>query len=259
MTKEDFLKYANERPEPPEPSIYNLQVFYYTDDDEGYKLNVENGQWEYKIYTALWRIYTTKEKALEALHDYLNKKHYPGEIIHSAMIWRGAVDIPVSQRIDGHLGKWLFDSKGNLIEQSACDGFHMNDADVPYGVYFGRTESEIRFQEGDIVEIHPGDTGNVYLGIINGIPRNVDEMLNLYEQNVESFGPPKKKFSLDYFADAMSDTYFIAGKPEDEFDPDISPCYIMKPTFEPPEEAVKELNEWYNAWKKRVENDDEED
>lgn len=258
MNRETFFKYAHERPEPPEPSVYNLQIFYYCDNEEGYHQNTENGQWEYKIYSALWRTYTTKEKALEALHDYLNKKHYSGEIIHSAMIWRTAVDIPVSQHIDGHLGKWLYDSNGNLIEQSVCDGFHMQDEDHLYGKYLGRTESEIRFQEGDIVEIHPGDTGQVYLAIINGLPRTIEEMWEMHQRREQALGPRIKKFSIDLFADIMADFYFIAGNPEDEFDPDISPCYIMKPTFEPPEEAIRELKEWYDAWKARVENDDEE-
>ena len=256
MTREEFYKLANEHSEPPESSIFELQIFSYDDEAPGYSYNNETKTWSFKLYLCFDRLYTSLDKAQQALKDYLSEADND---IHSCKITRIPVDVD-NKEYGGHLGWWLYDGSGRLIDRSMCDLYHSVMEDVNYGIFFGRSPEQIRFHDGDIVEVHPGEQGDVHLAIINGTPGTVEDVWKLYQEREERWGPkPEGIFKGDYFLDELSDSYFLAGDIGDDFDPDLSPACLMKPTFPVPEEAQKELQAKYDYWLKRTEEDTNND
>ena len=252
MTKDEFYNLALERPVSENESVYELKVYDYDNDIQGYCRQTD-GKWSFEIRCCFNRLYSTLEKAEKAMRKFIKSERYTDTIIHSAETWRVPVNAPVVDSICGDLGWWLYDSKGNLIDRSVCDMYHIENEESHYGVYFGRKDSEIRFKSGDIVEVRNIGNEKPYLGIINDAPLTIDEMWKVYEKRVKHWGPQKiKNFSNDYFADVMSDCYYIVG--ENDFDLDISTVYVKQPSFPPPEEAILELNEKYEKWMNRQKN-----
>lgn len=245
MTKEEFLRYAQNRETPANKSVYELRVFDYDGEITGYKKQ-KDGSWSFNIRQCFTRLYSDFKKAEIALKEYVNSDRYTDSIIYGAEVWRICLDIPIYE-INGDLGWWLYDSTGKLIDHSVCDMYHIDNPDYPFGVYFGRKKDEIRFKEGDIVEITSPNREEVYLGIINDLPPTNDQMWELYQRRVNHWGLQKNKnFSCDYFSDVMADCYYIVGN--EDYDPDIPVISLRRPTFTPPKEALVELKKRYDRW-----------
>lgn len=238
MTKEEYFRIAENKPEITDESIYQLTIRVYLSDTEGYKENLDKQEWSYRIYE-FSRYYSSKEKAEESYREYILNEKY----IHSAIIERLGINLHVDEGFQ--LAWWVYDRFGKEIDKSFCTSLDKDEPTV-HDVYFGRKPDDIPYEMGEIVEIIKGD--EVYLEVLNGIPPTIEEMWEWHDERIKKWGEPaRNKFSSTYFAEPMVEQYFYLRK--DGFDPDLPPYYIMKPVFPIPEKAQKILSDRYNRWK----------
>lgn len=251
MTKEQFYHLATHHPDLKSTSVFRLTVRQYDRDTKKYHKVRGKGDYYFKIRSSS-NLYTSKESASAALTDFIR---YADELnlsrLHSALIERIPVNIPFDR--DGILQWWLYDNQGYQIDKSVCSLEDKEELDLN-DVYFGRKKEEIRFKEGEIVEIVCGD--NVFPAILNGVPANIDEMWQRHEDYVIKRGPaPDGKYPYGWYDDCVfRDTYFYLES--DGFDPDTFPFNVLKPTFDLPSGLMEELKERYLRWKKDIERTD---
>lgn len=248
MTKEQFYKLAVTHPEITAPSVFKLTIRQYDKDTKRYR----KGRGQNDFYFKIWEssnLYTSKERAFSALIDFIKcSDDLNRSRVHSAVIERKPVDIPFIE--GGILQWWLYDNQGNEIDKSVCSIEGGNELELK-DVYFGRPKDEIRFKEGDIVEIVCGD--KIFPAILNGVPACVDEMWKSHEYYIKNHGPvPDGKYPYGWYHDCVfRDTYFYLES--EGFYPDTFPDNVFKPTFEVPREMVEELKERYIRWKESLE------
>lgn len=246
MTKNEFFKLAESRPIIQGESIYKLTVREYKKDVNGYEIDPETGNWYYEI-SEQYNWYTTKEKAEEYLHKFINEVNKPyRHKIHSAIIERIPANLPIED--GGQLEWWLYDNKGKQIDKSIC-AWEIKEDPTFQNVYLGRKPQEIWFKMGDIVEIVCKD--KVFLSIINGLPPAIEEMWELYEERLERQGEKlDERLMNGDFSDAMKDMYFYIQS--NGFDPDEVPYHIMRPAFAIPPKVSEELTGRFNRWKSYI-------
>lgn len=253
MTKEEFYRLAKNKPEITDTSIYTLKIIEYDKDTKTYRKRPKSDEWEFKVRTVR-NDYSSKESAEKALREYkLNEGESYRKNIHSAMISRYQIDIPVEDH--GSLEWWLYDKDCNEIDRSVCSWEVKDDPELR-DVYFGREPSQIRFQMGDIVEIQSGD--KIFLSVINGLPTTIDRMWEIYEERFKKSGPQLDELIMrGDFYDAMAGTYYYIQS--NGFDPDTWPYLVFKPTFPVPEDIKKILKGRYNCWKSYIDSHSREE
>ena len=247
MTKEEFYKLAERDFEIPEKSIYCLEIREFRSDIRAYRKMPNKNEWYFSTFTTE-RYFSNYDSAVESLRKYIAEEK---QSIHSALLQRLRIDTDINNYT--LLEWWLFDAEGNQVDRSHCSSCLCDDPNRPEGVFFGCKPEDIRFKEGDIVEVRYFND-KIWLGIINGIPTTIEEEWQHYCRKVKNWGPLNEdihgKFGNGYFADAIYERYFILGF--DGFDPDVSPSQVYKPTFEVPQKAKDILLPAYERWKANV-------
>lgn len=97
-------------------SIYRLRIRNYDNKFQSYLLDPETDEYSFDIWEIM-NLYSTKEKAIKALTDYIVKSNNHS-IIHSA----GIESITVNMLIeDGGVAEWwLYNKSGQEIDHSIC-------------------------------------------------------------------------------------------------------------------------------------------
>ena len=247
MTKDEFIRLATTPKHYPETSVFTLRLFLRREDVGCYLIVDELGQCEIPL-SCLKGIYSSKEEALRAFHDYRSPPDFPSMKIHSARIERTPLNVAVNT--DEIIEWWMLDSMGKEIDRSVCSDFHSQDTKNYLGAYFGRTPEKIRFKEGDTVEINQYDENrSVRLGIITCLPPSVEDIWERYNQFSRTHGKvPDDDYR--YFPDSMSDSYFALCL--DGTDVQLAPSEIINPTYPIPETIQKRLQDIYSVWKSDI-------
>lgn len=245
MTKEEFYKLANNKPEIVAKSIYKLTIREFRNDIRGYEKIQNKQEWSYPIFKSSW-FFSSKNNAEKAMQNYIFQSKVN---IHSFFMERITIDTDIEDT--EHLEWWSYDSKGTQILGSLCtSSIPEFDQLTIDNIFLGRPEDSYPFSMGDIVEIIRGD--QVYLEILNGLPQTINECWERYEEKTKRWGPKPEGpcYHCDYFADCMADQFFYIQ--ENGFDPDVAPYQIMNPRFPVPEEANEILSARFEKWKKDI-------
>lgn len=246
MTKEEFYKLAINHPIIDSPSIYQLIVRTYDKEIRGYKKCRGKKEYYFEVDSRS-NLYSTKEEALAAFRQYINGSGRMGQIVHSAVIERLPINLPLEN--SGLLEWWLYDKRGIEVDCSVCS-WENGEELLLRDVYFGRSLQQIRFKEGEIVEFVQGN--RAYLVVLNGVPQTIEKMWKRYENMVDKKGLEEPgTYPEPYFASSIfSDTYFFLE--ENGFDPDFFPYYFVKPSFKIPKNVEEELKGRYNRWREYI-------
>lgn len=246
MTKEEFFHLAENKPEIWNPTIYKLIVYTFKKEVHHYRYKRKIGIWTLNL-SSIENLYSTKEKAEDALHAYINSTDELWGKFHSAIIRRMYLDEKVNE--EGTVQWWLYDNRGIEVDHSVCSDI-VTDEMNPHDVFFGRKPDEIRFQPGDIVE-YMGFDNKVYLTVLNDTPPSIEQMWLSYLDAIKRYGPNQyDKFEEPYFICCMKDMYYYIQN--DGFDPDAPVYCFFKPTLPIPEKARQELNNRFKRWKDNV-------
>lgn len=107
------------------------------------------------------------------------------------------IRIPVGENSWCMNAEWIYDKEGLLIDN--CSYLLDDDNDT---LFFGRSESQIRFHKGDIVEVV--GTDEVTLAVVAADGPTVDWFWGLYNRSKDKYG---------YHADDSDDSYYCLDGP----------------------------------------------
>lgn len=286
VTYEDFEEFVRNRPQPDTPGFYKLwRLKCKATDYDRHEVKGESLNYKIPYKGFMWRFpikdwphmefvyYPTFEEAYRAMMD--------NEVVDDSIVWANSqqgytfgYEIrrlgfgPHGTR-DFYIQYWQYDSEKREFDRSSCSSYHFN---MPgsYGKYLGRFPENIRFKEGDIVEIGVSryeDAGKSYstLGIVIGTPRTVRQQWEWNEEaginELAEKGEPnpiEKYYEEPDTWGADIEEYFILYGPYEEsmmFATFMHPSDVRPPTFDVPEEAKETLMKYYNEYLKSLEND----
>ena len=242
MNKEEFFHLAENKPEISHPTVYKLIVYTFKKDIHHYRYKSKTGVWSLNL-SPIENLYSSKEKAEDALHNYINSPEELWGQIHSAIIKRIYLDEKINE--GGTVQWWLYDNIGKEVNHSVCSDIVTDEMNI-HDVFFGRKSDEIRFKPGDIVE-YMGFDNKVYLTVLNDTPPSRERMWLSYLDTVKRYGPNQDgNFEEPYFIGSMRDMYYLIQS--DGFDPDFPAYCFFKPTLPIPEKARQELIARYKRW-----------
>lgn len=127
---------------------------------------------------------------------------------------------------DFYIQYWMYDSEQKELDRSSCSSYHWNMPGV-YGKFLGRLPEDIRFREGDIVEISISrgkDVGKCCstLGVIIGTPLTVREQWEQAKDGINRLAeegepnPIEKYFEAPDCRGVDIEEYFILYGPYEE-------------------------------------------
>lgn len=237
MTFEEFKRLALNPPYNYEPSVYRVDVFRIRGTENGkscltiypeedlmecfsqidyiHEKSDENEQEyypEYKVCKAQSLLMPTFEDAKRLIHsEEISKGDY--RPIFCIRIY----ELPFGKDVISDLCKreWVFDCKGNLLEQSVCSSL-MEDLDKPEGHFWGRPKDSIKFNPGDIVEVHDKENGVVRLGVVVSLHNDIDICWRDYQDTVrlcEIEGLHTEDADKNYSLYACDDCYGVVYGP----------------------------------------------
>lgn len=237
MTKEEFYKLAGTRPEMPEASVYRLTIMAYHSDNKGYHKS-EGDEWVLDLEVVSPMYFTSREKAEETLANVTDELTMFRKM-HSAVIDRLPLDTGFRQM---PVAWWQYDNTGRMVDHSVCSSFHAFDKRTPVGKFFGRREEEIRFKEGDFVEVYDEDpiTGQARVKIekIVKSPNTVAEEWEEFDKSQQGMGeyPFDGFYISDYFRNSLADNYLTGHYDE------MAVKNLFSLTFPIPQEVKDEIN-----------------
>lgn len=270
MTFEEFKKLALNPPYNYEPSVYRVDVFRIRGTENGkscltiypeenlrecfsridyiHEKSDENEPKyypEYKVCKAQSILMPTFEDAKLLIHsEEISKDDYrPIYCIH-------IYELPFGKDVISDLSKreWVFDCKGNLLEQSVCSSL-MEDLDKHEGHFRGRPKDSIIFKPGDIVEVHDKENGVVRLAIVLAQCNDIESCWREYRKVIESCkeeGLLKENADNNYWVYASYDCYYVGYGSEAEYDTSF-PCNtdVFVPRFPIPNKLKIKLSNLY--------------
>lgn len=201
---------------------------------------------EYKVCKAQSFLMPNFEDAERLIHsEEISKDDYrPIYCIH-------IYELPFGKDVISDLCKreWVFNCKGNLLEQSVCSSL-MEDLDKPEGHFWGRPKDSIKFNPGDIVEVHDKENGVVRLAIVLALCNNIESCWSEYQKVIGSCkeeGLSEENADNNYWLYACDDCYYVGYDSELEYGTSF-PCTtnVFAPRFPIPKNLKKQLFDCYN-------------
>ena len=271
MTFEEFKKLALNPPYNYEPSVYRVDVFRIRGTENGescltiypeenlrecfsridyiHEKSDENELEyypEYKVCKAQSFLMPTFEDAKLLIHsEEISKDDYrPIYCIH-------IYEFPFGKDVISDLCKreWVFDCKGNLLEQSVCSSL-MEDLDKPEGHFRGRQKDSIRFKPGEIVEVHDKENGVVRLAIVLALCNDIESCWSEYQkviENCKAEGLSEEDADNNYWLYACDDCYGVVYGPNSHENHSYPyTTDVFAPRFPIPENLKKQLFDCYN-------------
>ena len=150
----------------------------------------------------------------------------------------------VTERVYGPDGK-------KIDERLFCDSF--TDARDAFRHYRGRLPEQIRFKEGDIVEVLRGN--KVTLEVVVGVPASVDWCYQYALKGLNSKYNPGKTdaereqwaFGRGYMLDVTDDSYTVVDGPRYDYHDHPDALRVFAPRFPIPAEVEQKLRSDYEA------------
>jgi hypothetical protein len=134
----------------------------------------------------------SKDSAEKIMRDVLQSKSEWIKDIYCFNLYERALDVMFDR--SEYMSCWLYDKNGTMIDKRTFPSYWSE------GRFVGRSEDEIRFKFGDLVELYNGDT--VSLVYVLAPPREKEWYIKKTEEN----GEP-------YFGDISDDTYIVIDGP----------------------------------------------
>lgn len=239
MTFEEY-KYLAENPQFPDRSaIFKVEVYTMFNHSMGTqnlfrpepKKYYRKSMGEPKKYSETYCM--TFEEAKQHLHNEMEQIRMRNVFeIYCAYIYQ----IPINENAIyfPYDRAWLYDHKGNLIDQSYCP-LYINEEHFPFR---GRPEYAIRFKRGDIVELLVDYCDRSKFVIVYNTPPDIERA---YEMNNQL---SKRGNCLDYSYDRYTvvDIDIVLTYKDDGLIC-VDPLRLIKPRFDPPKNVVKNLNQ----------------
>ncbi len=237
MTKEEFYRLAEARPEMSDASVYRLTILAYHRDNQGYHKSKDD-EWVLDLEVISTLYFSTREKAEEALAG-ASDEMIMFRKMHSAVIDRLPLDAGFRQM---PVAWWKYDRAGRMVDHSVCSAYHAYDKRTPAGKFFGRREDEIRFNVDEFVEVYDEDPesgqARVKIEKIVKLPGTVAEEWEEFDKVQQRMGefPFDGLYISDYFHTAEEDNY-LTGYYDEK-----SVKNVFVPTFPIPDEIKDEIN-----------------
>lgn len=143
---------------------------------------------EYKVDHSSLAFCESKETAEKIMRDVLHYEPNWLKDIYCFHIYERVLDV-VYERYE-YMSCWLYDGEGVMIDKRTFPSYWSE------GRFVGRSEDEIRFKFGDLVELYDGE--NVRLVYMLASPRNKEWYIRKSKEN----GEP-------YVGDISDDTYTV--------------------------------------------------
>lgn len=143
---------------------------------------------KYKVSSQTIGFSSTHDKAEQLIQDAINTNIWKRDDIYSFIIYERPVDFEFCKH--EYMSCWLYDSDGKMIDKRTFPTFWSG------GKFLGRTEEEVKFKWGDLVEWCNGQT--VSLAFVLASP-------NLKEYYVKK----SEELGRSYYGDDSDDTYLV--------------------------------------------------
>ena len=157
---------------------------------------------KYKVSSQTIGFSSTYDKAEQLIQDAINKNVWKRDDIYSFIIYERPVDFEFCKH--EYMSCWVYDCDGKLTNKRTFPTFWSE------GKFDGRTEEEIKFKWGDLVEWCDGQT--VSLAFVLASPH----LKEYYTKKSEELGSP-------YYGDDSDDTYLVIDDSYCVYD-DNDPC-----------------------------------
>ena len=157
---------------------------------------------KYKVSSQTIDFSSTYDKAEQLIQDAINKNVWKRDDIYSFIIYERPVDFEFCKH--EYMSCWVYDCDGKLTNKRTFPTFWSE------GKFDGRTEEEIKFKWGDLVEWCDGQT--VSLAFVLASPH----LKEYYTKKSEELGSP-------YYGDDSDDTYLVIDDSYCVYD-DNDPC-----------------------------------
>lgn len=263
MTYAEFEKMVRNRPKPDMPSYYRLKVYSY-DTKDGYSRETVNDNPTYRRSISHQQAqFATKDKALAAMQDIVvsvkedicmfRLERLPFGMFDSKPFW---------------LEAWIYDSRGNLIEEASCSGSHYRKEGI-FGKFFGHLPEKIKWREGDIVQIlhsYFGDISTyIILGIVAEPPKDTHEGYEGYiyavKQWIKDGNDPREWAQKADYEGSDEDEILIQFGPYNECWSNFTfdcPMMVLPAPENLPDEVKTELQSWHADWLRHIGEEREE-
>lgn len=283
VTYEDFAAFVRNRPIPDTPGFYKL--WRLTCEDTGYecreveglslndKIPYKGKQWRFGIphrHEMEFEYYATFEDAYTAMMEDWGSDE---DICFKSSKLNYTFGYQISRLGFGPHGTrdffveyWKYDRNKVEYDRSTCSSFHYGMPGV-YGKFLGRFPDQIRFKEGDLVEIgvsRKEDNGKCYsvLGVVIGTPLSVRHAWENEEDSLNKLAakgePIEKNFEGTKGLDVDDEEYFILYGPYEEsmnYATFLHPKDVRPPSYPVPDEARETLMQYYNDYLESLKND----
>ena len=163
-------------------------------------------------------------EATEALmKDIVRTERYNMDDVYCFYIYERAMDVLFDR--DEYTKCWLFDVKGEMIDKRLFPSYWSEKE------FDGRSEDEIRFKWGDLVELYDGD----------------------YVKLVFVLAPPTGKEHYkgrDYKGDISDDSYIVIDGPGYQWHMHIDALQLFKPHYPIPKNIMRKYEKMWEGYLK---------
>jgi hypothetical protein len=186
----------------------------------------------YKVEWEKFASASTLELAEKIMADHIRKSResVPESIRDSSLHHYSIRQVPLDDLSYMRcLSERIYDGDGNLVDERT-----ISTRDVDNEIFKGRTPEQIRFKEGDIVEVM--GNGEIQLGFVVGLPASVEEASKINDNAL---------FSLD----ASDDSYTVLFDSSYYSHSHVDALCIFKPQFRVHPNIERRLRKAYNDFR----------
>ncbi|MBR3977684.1 MAG: hypothetical protein IKJ95_07665 [Bacteroidaceae bacterium] len=189
------------------------------------------------------------------------KKKERNEEVHNKIYCFYITELPLEHKITEYVpGEYLtcraYDANGLLADKSKAGNICLREdiktecTHLSYPLFRGRSEEEIRFKPGDIVEVMDGT--DIRLAVITGIPPTIEQCWE-YHMRLKSLSlePECRKRPHHYMRDYSDDSYIIVDSaPNNQlYHEHVNSIFVFTPRFPIPVEVEQKFKRAFEEWK----------
>lgn len=283
MTFEEFKQLAANPPRKDEPTVFRIRAYLVDIDAVDEKSGITEDEQRTLSDEELERrriYYPTLE--LNRYHEFYAQNLTDAETIikeqadalpkQNYIVYCFVVDeLPFGENsFADYVSSRTYDADGTLLDMSLCSTF-FNDERDDYRHFRGRTPEQLRFHEGDIVEVFSSNLKQVELAIVASVPFSVERCYRYALRGVKIWRNRNQElnekeltrlcFNEWYMLDDSDDTYAVIVGPADIYtDSDgkqwphwphrhASGLCLFKPHFPIPEDIQCSLLNYYQHYR----------
>lgn len=286
MTFEEFQRLALNPPRKDEPTLFRVRIYLVNtrsideasgiDIDEKESLTAEEIE-QRRVYYPTFNLNHYQEyfaqdlaQAETLVKEQAAEQAEQGDVVYCFVVDELPFGINVFRE---YVSSRIYDASGKLLDQSHyCTNYDIEHDD--YCHFRGRTEEQLRFKEGDIVEVFNDYHERVEIAIVVNVPPSVEWCYRYGLRGVKLWGKynpelgeeelTRKCFNEWYGLDFTDDSYTVINEPaEIHLSPDgkqelcwphdhVNSLRIFKPHYPIPEELERQLKEYYQQYMSQI-------